>query len=133
MKRFAVVLALIASIALAVDVLGDLTQSRPDPRNSDADTELVFAVDENRFTGGADRAAAALWTVCGAQTTSSPVGNEHPRAIGEGRYRVVLHPAVGEGEERKLVGCLEDFTIERVRGGVVSFRAVPTSTAGQRS
>ncbi len=31
-----------------------------------------------------------------------------------GRYRVALRPAVGEHERRKLVGCLEDLTVDRV-------------------
>ena len=35
--------------------------------------------------------------------------------IADGRYRVVLRPAVGDHERRKLVGCLEDLTVDRVR------------------
>ena len=103
---------------LAVVGLSDLTQSRPDPLNRAADTEVVFAVDENRFRGGLDGAATALWAVCAGQTTSQPTDGGALAEIEEGRYRLVLRPAIGDGERRKLVGCLEDFTIERVRGSV---------------
>jgi hypothetical protein len=125
MKRLLVVVALIVAISVVVDVLGDLTQSRPDERNFAADTELVLAVEQDRFNGGRDSAAAALWAVCSGQTTSRAIGEAGLEHLGEGRYRVVLHPAVGDGEERKLVGCLEDFTVDRVKGNVETFRAVP--------
>jgi hypothetical protein len=129
MKRAAIVIALILAISAAVDVLGDLTQSRPDERNERADTEVVVAIDENRFNGGSAAAAAALWAVCAPQTSSRLVDGSGPEHIGDGRYRIVLYPAVGAREQRKLIGCLEDFTVERVRGGVVSFRAVPATTS----
>jgi hypothetical protein len=124
MKRLLVV-ALIVAISVAVDFLGDLTQSRPDERNFAADTELVLAVDQDRFNGGLDNAAAALWAVCSGQTTSRVVDGAGLEHLGAGRYRVMLRPAVGEGEQRKLVGCLEDFTVDRVTGNVETFRAIP--------
>ena len=125
MKRLAA-FAVVALVGfLAVDELSDLTQSRPDPPNHAAETELVFTIDENRFTGGTPAAAVALWAACGAQTTSRPVVAASPEHVGGDSYRVVLRPAVGDGERRKLVGCLEDFTIERVRGTVRTLRAVP--------
>lgn len=127
MKRLLAVVALIVAIAVAVDVLGDLTQSRPDERNFAADTELVLAVEQDRFNGGRDSAAAALWAVCSGQTTSRALDEAGLERVGEGRYRVVLRPAVGEGEQRKLVGCLEDFTVDRVKGNVETFRAIPVA------
>ena len=125
MKRLAALV--IAGLVgfLAVDELSDLTQSRPDSPNHSADSELIFAIDENRFTGGRSAAASALWAVCGARTTSRPVAAAGPEHVGGDIYRVVLRPAVGDGEARKLVGCLEDFTIERIRGTVRTLRAVP--------
>jgi hypothetical protein len=36
----------------------------------------------------------------------------------------VLAPAVGEHEERKLRGCLEDLTVDRVLGDVESWRTL---------
>ena len=37
-------------------------------------------------------------------------------------YRVVLAPAIGRHAKLKLVGCLEDFTIDRVFADVESVR-----------
>jgi hypothetical protein len=128
-RRFAAFLVLVVLALLAVDVLGDLTQSRPDVPNRTADTELVVAVDEDRFGGGVDEAAAALWAVCAGQTSSRPIDGAALREIADGRYHIVLRPAVGDSERRKLVGCLEDFTIERVRGSVQLFREVPPPSA----
>ena len=122
MRRIAGGIALVAAAVVSIGALGDLTQSRPDPLRTDAVTELVLSVEHDRFVHGADGAAAALWAVCAGQTRSRLVdelsGGE------DGRYRVVLAPAVGEHEERKLRGCLEDLTVERVLGDVESWRTV---------
>ena len=82
-------------------------------------------VDHDRFGTGDAGAAAALWAVCSAQTRSRATAP--PAALGDGSFRVVLVPAVGEHEQRKLVGCLEDLTVDRVRGNVRSFEAVARS------
>lgn len=124
MKRVAIALALAVAAMLAVGELGDLTQSRPDAVQADAVTELVLDVEHDRFAQGAAGAASALWAVCAGQTTSQPT--ELLTALDNGRYRVVLSPAVGEHEERKLRGCLEDLTVERVLGDVESWRTVRT-------
>jgi hypothetical protein len=121
MKGLMITLVLVAAVAAGVDALGDLTQSRPDEIEHGAATEVVLSVDEDRFRAGEDAAAATLWGVCGAQTASQVVGGGGPEAIGDGRYRVVLEPAVGDHERRKLVGCLEDLTVDRVMGDVESF------------
>jgi hypothetical protein len=127
MKRVAIVVAIVAALAVVVGELGDLTQSRPDPIRDDASTEIVLAVEEDRFAPGQDAAAAALWGVCAAQTRSHVADGGALAPIDGGRYRVVLEPAVGDHERRKLVGCLEDLTIDRVLGDVESFRTVPAA------
>jgi hypothetical protein len=123
MKRIVIVLVLLVVAVLGVDVLGDLTQSRPDSVQDGTATELVMSVEEDRFRPGQDAAAHALWSVCAAQTRSQPVGTGI-EPVGDGQYRVVLEPAVGHHEELKLVGCLEDLTIDRVVGNVESFRTI---------
>ena len=122
MKRLLIAIALAAAAFVVVSELGDLTQSRPDPVQADAATELVLSVDEDRFGPGETGAAAALWAICAAQTRSRVIEDGQLRPIGDGRYRVVLRPAVGHHEQKKLVGCLEDLTVDRVVGDVESFR-----------
>jgi hypothetical protein len=129
MKRVLVVLAVVAAVAIAVDVLGDMTQSRPDKVNEDAVTEVIMRVDEDRFGFGRDAAADALWSVCWAMTSSRMEGDGRLESLGDGRYRAVLRPAVGHHDERQLVGCLEDLTVDRVLADVETFRTYPVSSA----
>lgn len=122
MKRQLVVVALVAGGVFAVGELGDLTQSRPDRVQADTRTELVLAVEADGFGPGEAAAADALWSLCQAQIDSRPDASGL-QGIGAGRYRVVVEPAVGHRDERKLVGCLEDLTIDRVLGDVELLRS----------
>ncbi len=122
MKRALIAFVLIALLSIAVDQLGDLTQSRPDPVRKGEVTELVVSVKQDRFGPGQAGAADALWAVCAAQTSSRALGDEGLEPIGDDLYRVVLAPAIGHHAELKLVGCLQDLTIDRVLGDVESVK-----------
>ena len=123
MKRLAIVAVVIVVAVVAIGELSDLTQSRPDAIREGSVTELVVAVNEDRFGPGQDAAADALWAVCAAQTSSRVVdGTSGLESLGGDRYRVRLRPALGRHGELKLVGCLEDLTIDRVLGDVKSVR-----------
>jgi hypothetical protein len=106
MKRVLIAIVLIAFVSIAVDQIGDLTQSRPDPVRKGEVTELVVSVHEDRFGLGQDGAADALWAVCSAHTTSRPLTGDGFAPAGDDLYRVVLTPALGRHAELKLVGCL---------------------------
>jgi hypothetical protein len=129
MKRLLLVVAVVAVVGVAVDILGDMTQTRPDEVNEDAVTEVIMHVDEDRFGFGRDAAADALWAVCWAQTSSRMTGDGRLEALGDGRYRAVLQPAVGHHDERQLVGCLEDLTVDRVLADVETFRTYAVGSA----
>ena len=126
MKTAVIFVVVAIALGFGVDFLGDLTQSRPDPVYTNEVSEIILSVDQDRFGGGQEAAADALWAVCSAQTTSRMAGDGF-RSLGDGRYRAVLHPAVGDNDERQLVGCLEDLTVERVLGDVESVRTLPAS------
>jgi hypothetical protein len=126
MKTAAVFVVVAIALGFGVDLLGDLTQSRPDPVYADEVSEIIMSVNQDRFGGGEDAAADALWAVCAAQTTSQ-MADGRLQSLGDGRYRAVLQPAVGDNDERQLVGCLEDLTVERVLGNVQSVRTLPAS------
>ena len=84
MKRLAIAVAAVAALAVIVGELGDLTQSRPDPVQADAVTEIVLAVDRT-----ASRPARTLpQTPCGVcapgrrDRRSPPVASLAPIAGG---------------------------------------------------
>jgi hypothetical protein len=133
MKAAAIFVVVAIVLGFAVDFLGDLTQSRPDPVHAAEVSEVILSVDQDRFGGGQDAAADALWAVCSAQTTSRMALTDRLQSLGDGRYRAVLQPAVGDNDERQLVGCLEDLTVERVLGDVKSFRTLPAARYVQRA
>jgi hypothetical protein len=132
MKTAVVFVVVAIALGFGVDILGDLTQSRPDPVYADEVSEIVLSVDQDRFGGGEDAAADALWAVCAAQTNSR-MADDRLQSLGDSRYRAVLQPAVGDNDERQLVGCLEDLTVERVLGDVESVRTLPASGYDRRA
>jgi hypothetical protein len=60
----------------------------------------------------------ALLLTCRLEVGSDVVGPI--RAVGDGRFRAVLQPALDETNRKQLRGCLEDWTIDSVRAHVVS-------------
>jgi hypothetical protein len=106
-------------LALAVIYpLGELTQNRPDAVPPGSTTVIEYHV----ITRGYDPelAAIGLWATC--QQTVEHVRSHHPpEQIGDGSYSVVVAPGLGEHDQRRLEGCLEDATIDRVSATVTRF------------
>ena len=84
-------LALAALTALGIVGLAELTQNRPDPVVAGSATVVAFDVATRDYRGGDETAAHALWAIT---------------------------PAIGENGRKRLVGCLEDGTLDRVMGHV---------------
>lgn len=118
MKAFLTIAGIAAALVLGIGAMADATQNRPDVVDPDSSTTLVFDVGTRRYTGGDDAAALALWAVC-----ASTVGDNEvvagPAPVADG-WSVTLEPALGEHSRKRLAGCLEDGTIDRVRGHVRS-------------
>ena len=111
---------LVVAAVVAVDVLGDLTQTRPDHPNPGAATEVVYEVilrDERRPVLPA---AQGLWGACQGtiQRNTSPVDVRMEGNVAS----VVVTPALGTHARQRLQGCLEDATLDRVRGDVQAMR-----------
>ncbi len=123
-RRVVLVLVLLVVGALSVDGLGDLTQTRSDPVDPDSRSEIVFSVDTRRYHQPEEDAARNLWAAC------SGTMNRHlvePSFVptGDGRaVRVVVEPGLGDHARQRLVGCLEDASVDRIRGDVQSVRLV---------
>ncbi len=121
MRRAVLVLVAVASVAVGLDVLADLTQNRPDRIPAGSRSEIVLDV-RHRSTGPADlRTVQGLWGACQA-TVWQQLTEPGVVSVAEGRFLLTMSPAVGEHAWRRLQGCLEDMTLDRVWGHVVSKR-----------
>jgi hypothetical protein len=118
-KRLALGVGLVALAIIGTVALAEVTQDRPDSVDPSSASIVLFDVEERAFLGA--EPGAALWAACQGAIES------HALALGEvddGRYRVDVQPALGENAEKRLVGCLEDATVDRLAGQVVSIDAV---------
>jgi hypothetical protein len=118
-KRALATVALLGALAVGIVLMMEATQNRPDVREAGSITTVDFTVSTRDYQRGETAAATALWTVCSATIggTVSPL----PEPVGDA-WRVTIEPEVGEHGRSRLVGCLEDVTLDRVLGDVVSFR-----------
>lgn len=127
MKRVLLVLALVVGGAASVDQLGDLTQSRPDRVVPGSRSEVVVEVRAKDYRLGVDQGARNLVAACAGTSGHNVVDQQSLEVAGDGRVRFSVEPALGTHNRRKLVGCLEDATIDRLVGDVVSVQTVTPS------
>lgn len=120
MRRAVAAAAALFALVAAIAVLAEATQNRVDARVPGSRTTVEFTVSTRDYRRGDDAAAAALWVTCAATVGGdvSPV----PEPVG-GRWRAVVSPAIGDHGENRLVGCLEDVTLDRVVGDVLDLRS----------
>lgn len=118
MKQAAVILALAVLGAIALDVIGDKTQTRPDVVRVGSTSEVIL---ELRSKMARDRqiTAQGLWGACQGTTNSRLVEPGVVR-LSESRFRLLLAPELGHHARTRLTGCLEDATLDRVIGNVIS-------------
>jgi hypothetical protein len=119
MKRLVAYIALALALFVGVRVMMDATQNRPDAPAAGTSSTIDFTVDTRDFQRGEPAAADALWAVCAA-TVAGDV-SVRPEAVDAG-WRVTVTPAIGHHGQKRLVGCLEDVTIDRVVGHVTAIR-----------
>ena len=120
MKRVVGYLVGLVAVAAAVFGMAEVTQNRPDDVRAGSQTTVTFTVATRDVQRGEQAAAGALWAVC-----AGTVGGEvslAPDRVGE-TWQVTITPAIGEHGENRLVGCLEDVTIDRVIGDVVTIES----------
>lgn len=122
--------AVVAALLLwgAIDVIGDATQTRPEPELSGRTTDLVLAVRHREAGASTEDAATGLWETCRATFRRTLSGS--PRALGGGQFLLAVTPGLGDHAQRRLLGCLEDATFDGVQVDVVSSRTRPSSAPG---
>lgn len=123
MKRALLLLAAALALALAVDGLADLTQDRPDHVVAGSRSEIVLDLQSRDRGGSALLSAQGLWGACQG-TVHHRLAEPGVIELSAGRFRLVTEPALGEHSWRRLQGCLEDTTLDKVKAHVVSKRDV---------
>ncbi len=125
MKRRLLLLGLVVATVAGIDWLADLTQNRPDQVLPGSRSEVVLDVTvRHHFDPGRLTTAQGLWGACQHTAFRRLVGPGMVE-IGEGRFHVVTEPALGDNAWRRLKGCLEDITVDRIKADIVSKRDFP--------
>jgi hypothetical protein len=131
MKRPLLVAIAVAAVISGVDGLADLTQDRPDRVVPGSQSEIVLAVESRDRGGSALLSAQGLWGACQG-TVHHRLAEPGVVEVSDGQFRILTEPALGEHSWRRLQGCLEDTTLDKVKAHVVSKRDIappPTTYA----
>lgn len=123
-RRVALVVVLLVVGAISVGELGDLTQTRPDHVDPESRSEIVLEVDTRNYHQPEGDAARNLWAACSGTTGRRLVADPGFVPVGDDEVRFSVEPGLGPHARQRLVGCLEDATIDRVRGDVESVELI---------
>jgi len=123
MKRALLVALAVAALVLGVDLLADMTQDRPDRVVPGSSSEIVLDLRSRDRGGSALLSAQGLWGACQG-TVRHRLSEPGVVEVSDGRFRLVTEPALGEHSWRRLQGCLEDTTLDKVKAHVVSKRDI---------
>ena len=127
MKRLLVAVAVAAVAFFAVGAIGDATQTRPDERHHDLKTEVVVHIEGKNYRQNIDTAAYALWASCSA-TVAGDLVEPGIEPLGDGDYRFAMTPSLGHHGKERLLGCLRDLTVDRLKSNVESVQDVALSS-----
>ena len=119
MKRALLMLVAVAALVGGIDALADMTQDRPDSVIRGSRSEIVLEVQSRDRTGSNRLSTQGLWGACQGNVWQKLV---EPGVVelADGRFLLTTEPALGEHSWRRLQGCLEDATLDRVKARVVS-------------
>lgn len=127
----ALVLSAVVAVGTAagIDFVADRTQSRPDAPAAGVETHVELQLYGEVVAHDADRAFGHLWSMCTGpdvfrlRQLPVPAVQHGPH----GRFRLVIPAHVGEHAMARLRGCLNDTTLDKVRGRVLRME---TAAAG---
>jgi hypothetical protein len=102
------------SIVLVVGLAG-VTQNRHDTDRHDGTSRILLHIETKRDFD-AELAAHGLWAACQPTVLQNRLTELAPQP--HDRMVLAVEPALGEHARRRLVGCLEDATVDLVRANV---------------
>jgi hypothetical protein len=120
--RSLVAFAAVGLVAVAgIDQLADATQSRLVEREANTGaTAVAMVVDQRRLDRPVVELAEAVWVACRSVAPPGAALEDVKRTSGN-TVELLVRPALGELRRRRVFGCLEDATIERVRVDVTGW------------
>jgi hypothetical protein len=119
-KRALLAVVLLLAGAAAVDQLGDSFQSRADHMSPDSRSEITLRVSADDYKGDPAQAADAIVAACRGSVRNRVLDDPGVVEVEPGTYRFSVQPGLGKNNRVKLVGCLQDLTIDRIQASVVS-------------
>jgi hypothetical protein len=121
-----VVASLTLVLALGALVgIRELTQSRPESIGSEGITTIGIEVDQLRTPRPVTDVAEELWITCRGRLPREP-SLLSVTPVGTDGAEMVIGIALGRVGRSRLIGCIEDFTIDLVKADVVAFDPSPT-------
>jgi hypothetical protein len=117
------VLTLVLSLA-AVVLLRELTQTRPDEVTAAGTTSLVLDIDQRRQFRPLPTVAEDLWGSCRSRLPGD-IELTAITQLDDERVRIEVDRSLGRTGRVRIVGCLQDHTIDLVRADVLSVRSTP--------
>jgi hypothetical protein len=123
------VVAVSLTLVLATGALvgiRELTQSRAESIGSAGTTTIGIEVDQKRTPRPVTDVAEELWITCRGRLPREPeLLSVTP--VGTDGAEMVVGIALGRVGRSRLIGCIEDFTIDLVKADVVAFDPRPVS------
>jgi hypothetical protein len=121
-------LAAVLSVA-AVAFVRELTQTRPQEVTAPGTTTIVLDIDQRRHIRPLPTVAQDLWGACRSRL---PGASELTtvRQVDAEQVQIEFERALGRTGRVRIVGCLEDHTLDLVRADVVSIESFAAPTTG---
>lgn len=120
-----VILVVVALMAVkGIDVLGDLTQSRPDVIHKGTESSLIVEMSTRNGRTVPLDAAHALWGACRYSSYAS-LSDEGIRPLRGNWVMLTVEPSLGVNGEKKLRGCIEDALLSGIQARVVGITDLP--------
>jgi hypothetical protein len=123
-RRAALAVALLLVLGgLGVEAIRRMTQTVPGSLVEPGTTTLTVEVaSKNRRPP--DEVVVALWTVCGARVSGDLVVTS--LGVEGDRVKLTIDKALRSTAAKRVVGCFEDLTLDRVQAEVIELTVEPT-------
>ncbi|HET9443698.1 MAG TPA: hypothetical protein VFO65_10265, partial [Acidimicrobiales bacterium] len=115
--------AAVGVVTIGLDAMADATQTRPDPVRHGTTSSVMVTVDPGSARAPLT-ATRALWGACTTQLGGGfrVLGMTE---VAPGAVQVLVSPEIGKYAERRLRGCINDATTDRIRATVQSVTVLP--------